>query len=555
MIRVRARSRVEGAPAAPAALPLLLDRSVGLAIKATSSRLRVFACTTLFANDAGFTRRREGAEDVRRGWNARSSPSRDREGRCAADQPCASSAPLRAPYSAALLCLALSACIGPRPDAPAASAVVPPPAWRTVLGEGSPIRADWWSAFGDPVLTSLVSRALGSNVDLAAAVARIDEARAAARLARAQQTPTLGGAVPGTTGQTVSPFGTPSDAFGAQPALTASYDLDLFGRLRAASRAAQAQALASEGARDTVRLAIASGVASNYITLRALDQRLAVAQQTLAARAEALRIARRRAETGYTSNLELHQAEAEYRATQQLVPAAELAISRQENALSLLLGASPGPIPRGLPLDRLLSPAIPDGLPADLLRRRPDLFQAEQTLVAADRTLDSARAAMLPNLALTGSAGVVLSTALANPIGVFSIGASVLSPIFDGGRLRAQNDVAVARRDQAAYAYRRTALVAFQEVDNALAGVQRSGEQAVALERQVDALAAALRNASNRYRAGYTSYIEQLDAQRGLLTAELALVQARADRITAYVALYQAMGGGWSPADVTATQR
>jgi multidrug efflux system outer membrane protein len=176
-------------------------------------------------------------------------------------------------------------------------------------------------------------------------------------------------------------------------------------------------------------------------------------------------------------------------------------------------------------------------------------------LVAADRTLDSARAAMLPNVALTGSAGVALSTALANPIGVFSIGASVLSPIFDGGRLRAQTDVATARRDQAAFSYRRTALTAFQEVDNALAGVQRSGEQAAALGRQVDALAAALRIASNRYRAGYTSYIEQLDAQRGLLSAELALVQARADRINAYVALYQAMGGGWSRGDVAATQR
>jgi multidrug efflux system outer membrane protein len=452
-------------------------------------------------------------------------------------------------------CATLAACIGPRPPAPAASAVVPPPAWRTQLGPAQPIRADWWNAFGDPVLTRLVATALAANVDLASAAARIDEARGAARLARAQQTPSLGGSAPGTTGQTVSPLGTPSDAVGATPAVTISYDLDLFGRLRQASRAAQAQLLASEAARDTVRLGIASSVATGYITLRGLDQRLAVARETLAARAEALRIARRRAETGYTSNLELRQAEGEYRATEQLVPQAELLVSRQENALSLLLGASPGPIPRGLALDRLLPPAIPDGLPADLLRRRPDLFGAEQALVAADRTLDSARAAMLPNLALTGSAGVALSTALASPIGIFSVGASILSPIFDGGRLGAQADVATARRDQAAYAYRRTALGAFREVDDSLAGVARSGEQAVALGRQVEALAAALRNASNRYRAGYSSYIEQLDAQRGLLAAELALVQARADRLNAYVALYQAMGGGWAREDVAATSR
>jgi len=454
-----------------------------------------------------------------------------------------------------LTLLALAGCIGPRPEAPAATAVAPPPAWRTALPAGGPVRADWWSAFGDPVLTTLVERGLANNPDLGSAAARIDEARAAARLARAQRTPSVGGSVPGTTGQTVGPLGTPSDAIGAQPAVSISYDLDLFGRLRQASRAAQAQLLASEGARDTVRLGIASGIATGYITLRALDLRLSVARETLAARAEGLRIARRRAETGYTSNLELRQSEAEYRATEQLVPAAELAISRQENALSLLLGENPGPIPRGVSLDRLAAPPIPAGLPADLLRRRPDIYQAEQTLVATDRSLDSARAAMLPNLALTGSAGVALSTALANPIGVFTIGASILSPIFDGGRLGAQADAATARRDQAAFAYRRAALQAFREVDDSLAGVQRSGEQAVALAGQRDALAGALRNASNRYRAGYSAYIDQLDAQRGLLTAELSLVQARADRLNAYVTLYQAMGGGWSPADVTATRR
>ncbi|MHA0330211.1 efflux transporter outer membrane subunit [Sphingomonas melonis] len=559
-IRAKPQRREERAPAAqPPSIAPVTEQAPTSAPCETSPRLRVSARTNCLSQARPACKihaktRRRGGDGIRA--TTRHSRLPDDEGGCPATR--APSSRLRV-FARTLTTLAattaLAACIGPRPQAPVAAAVAPPPAWRTTLGQGQPIQAGWWNAFGDPVLTDLVARALANNVDLALAASRIDEARAAARLAAAQRTPTLGGSLPSTTGQTVSPFGTPSDALGAQPLITASYDLDLFGRLRQASRAAQAQLLASEGARDTVRLAIASGVASNYIALRALDQRLAVAQQTLAARTEALRIARRRAETGYTSNLELHQAEAEYRATQQLVPAAQLAISRQENALSLLLGENPGAIPRGAPLDRLTPPPIPDGLPADLLRRRPDLFQAEQTLVAADRSLDSARAAMLPNIALTGSAGVVLSTKLADPIGVFSIGASILSPIFDGGRLRAQSDAATARRDQAAFAYRRTALVAFQEVDNALAGVQRSGEQATALGLQVDALAAALRNATNRYRAGYTSYIEQLDAQRGLLTAELALVQARADRLTAYAQLYQAMGGGWSREAIEATQR
>jgi len=459
-------------------------------------------------------------------------------------------------YAVALSIAAmLAGCIGPRPAPPPTVAVVPPPAWRTALGAGAPIATDWWNAFGDPVLTGLVVRALANSPDLGSAAARVEEARAAVRLTRAQQAPLVSAGVPLSDGQTVSPLGRPSDAIGVQPLVQASYDLDLFGRLRQASAAARAQALASEGARDTVRLAIAAGVASGYITLRALDRRLGVARDTLAARSEALRIARRRATTGYTSNLELRQAEGEYHAAEQLVPQAQLLIARQENALSVLIGDAPGPIARGLPLERLLPPAIPDGLPADLLRRRPDLFQAEQALVATDRSLDSARAAMLPGLSLTGSAGVVLSTALANPIGVFSIGGSVLSPIFDAGRLRAQADAAVARRDAAAFAYRRTALTAFREVDDSLAGVLRSGQQATALAAQRAALAGALRNASNRYRAGYSSYIDQLDAQRGLLNAELTLIQAQADRLTAYVTLYQALGGGWSRNDVALTTR
>ncbi|MES2058748.1 MAG: efflux transporter outer membrane subunit [Pseudomonadota bacterium] len=454
-----------------------------------------------------------------------------------------------------LIAAMAGACVGPRPEAPAAATVVAPPAWRTALGPGEPVRADWWAAFGDPLLTGLVERALANNPDLAAAAARVEEARAQERLSRAQLLPQVNAAGPASEARALNPFGIATTNTGAQPTISASYDLDLFGRLRQANAATRAQLLASEGARDTVRLGIASSVATGYITLRALDARLAVARDTLASRGEALRIARRRAETGYTSNLELHQAEGEYRATEQLVPQAELAISRQENALRLLLGETPGAVERGTALASFTAPPIPNGLPADLLRRRPDLFQAEQNLVAADRSLDSARAAMLPNLSLTGSAGLVLSTALSDPVGVFSLGGSILSPIFDGGRLRAQADAGAARRDQAAFAYRKAALTAFREVDDSLAGVQRSGEQAIAIAGQRDALAAALRNASNRYRAGYSSYLDQLDTQRGLLTAELALVQARADRLTAYVALYQAFGGGWSQQDVDGVSR
>lgn len=460
---------------------------------------------------------------------------------------------------ALLLPLLVAGCAlpGPRRAAPPDATVTPPPAWRSALTapDASPVNALWWQGFGDPVLTALVERALANNLDVLAAAARVEEARAAEALARAQLLPQLGGTVPETQGQSISALGTTARSAAVQPGVQLSYDLDLFGRLRQASRAARAQLLATAAARDTVRLATAATAASGYVTLRALDQRLAIARATLAARAEALRIARRRYETGYASRLEYRQAQAEYAATQQLVPAAELAIARQENALALLTGDSPRAVARGLALDRLATPPLPGGLPAQLLRRRPDLYQAEQTLVAADRTLDSQRAAMLPNLSLTGAGNLVLSTALAQPEVIFSLGASVLGPIFDGGRLRAQERVATARRDQAAYAYRRAALVAFREVDDALVGVRRTGEQADALAAQAAASRGALENATNRYRAGYSAYLEQLDAQRTLLTAELSLVQARADRLTSYVALYQAMGGGWTPADVAAVVR
>jgi len=179
------------------------------------------------------------------------------------------------------------------------------------------------------------------------------------------------------------------------------------------------------------------------------------------------------------------------------------------------------------------------------LRRRPDIVQAEQQVVAADRSLDAARAAFMPSIQLSAAGGIVNSTLITGPIGIFSIGGSILAPIFEGGRLRAQADVAAAQRDEAAFAYRKAALTAFREVEDALASLQRTSEQEAALRRERDALARALVHATNRYRAGYSSYLEQLDAQRGLLSADLSLVQARADQLSAAVSLYQALGGGW----------
>jgi NodT family efflux transporter outer membrane factor (OMF) lipoprotein len=446
----------------------------------------------------------------------------------------------------AIAALALTACAGPRAAPPGAAAVSTPGAWRDAPATEAGVDARWWSGFGDPALTAIVERALAQNTDVAIAAGRVEEARAQFRFAKAQQLPNLVGVAGGGRQRDVSPFGLPREQTAGQAELEVSYDLDLFGRLASASAAARETLLATEAARENVRLAVASSAASGYIELRGLDARLAVLRDTLAARQAALTVIRRRAEAGYGTLLDLRQAEADFHATEQQIPVAELTIRRQEDGLSLLLGENPRAIERGAALAELATPTIPPGLPSALLRRRPDVAQAERQLAATERSLDAARAAFMPNVQLTASGGVVASTLLASNIGIFSLGASVLAPIFDSGRLSAQRDVTVARRDQAAFAYRKAALTAFKEVEDALAAADRTAQQERNVAAQREALAEAYQLASNRYRAGYSPYLDQLDAQRSLLAADLQLVQVRSDRLNAAVALYQALGGGWT---------
>ncbi|WP_230625579.1 efflux transporter outer membrane subunit [Cupriavidus necator] len=445
----------------------------------------------------------------------------------------------------------LGGCVGPRPPVPAEASVTPPLAWRVEAGPSAPIEREWWQQYADPMLAALVDRALRNNDDVGIAVARVNEARALEGLARAQLLPTLDFALPAARARSLNAVGRELTINTAAPQLQAAYEVDLFGRLGDQAEATRENMLARQAAHDTVVLAVAAATARSYITLRALDAQLEVVRQTLVSRAEALRLADTRARAGYTSQLELEQARAEYESTAQAVPQAELAIARQENALSQLVGDSPPvAIERGVPLSELHEPPVPEGLPADLLRRRPDIAQAEFDLAATDASLSAARKAYLPQLHLSASGGLLYATRAVNPVTIWSLGGSVLAPIFEGGRIQANADAAAARRDQAAFAYRRVVLTAFREVNDNLAALQKLDEQVQRLQLQRNALAATLRHATNRYRAGYSPYLEQLDAQRGLLNAELSLVQARADRLNASVALYQAMGGGWR-ADAT----
>jgi len=454
---------------------------------------------------------------------------------------------MRTPLVALGALIFLSACAGPRP-APPDLAVPTPGQWRLGLdvAAGPDLSERGWSAFGDAGLTATVQEALANNLDLALAAARVEEARAQFNAADAQKGPNLNGAGGGARQRAVNAFGQPTEQTVSQTQLSIAYDADLFGRLRHATAASRANLLAARANQDAVRLAIAATAANGYIGVVALKARLSVLRQTIAARQAALALAQRRVGAGYAPTLDLRQAQVELAAAEQAIPAIDLALARQENGLRLLLGRADGPLPTGADLQTMSVPSLPAGLPASLLRRRPDLAAAEDQVVAADETLKSARAAFMPSLQLTATAGQIDSTLLNNPVGVFSVGGSVLAPLFDSGRLAAQRDIAAARRQQAALNYRRAALTAFREVEDGLAAVEANDRQEVALSRQLTAAADALRLASNRYRAGYSPFLEQIDAQRGLLASELALVQARSDRLTARVTLYQALGGGWA---------
>ena len=431
--------------------------------------------------------------------------------------------------------------IAPRPDA---SNVAPPIGWRTALAADGAIERQWWARFGDRQLAALVEQARANNSDLAIAAARVAEARAQERVARSLLLPSLSASLPGSEARSVNAFGQPSESLSAQPGFQAAYELDLFGGNAARREAARASAAAFAAAHDAATLSVSAATASGYITLLALDDRLQLLRETLVQRGEALRIARDRAEAGYTSQLELRQSEAEYRAAEQQIPVIEAARSRQENALSLLVGDTPHAILRGASFDALATPAIPSVVPSDLLRRRPDIAQAEYSLAATDANLRAARAQFLPQIRLSASAGAAVSTLLGDPISIWSVGGSILAPIFSGGRIEGQFDAATAQRDQAAFAYRKSVLTAFREVEDQLALIDRLGAQERMLSAQRTAVAEVLRHATNRYRAGYSSYLEQIDAQRALLSVDLSLIQLRSDRLTAYVALYQALGGG-----------
>ena len=427
---------------------------------------------------------------------------------------------------------------------------------------GTPVPAidRWWTQFEDPQLTALIEEALAANVDLRIAVARIDEARASLRLARSYQYPAvdadLRAARARRSDATEPRFPGPliTDNYGA--GLNVAYEVDLWGRLRAGSAAAQAALLATRYSAETVRTVLAAQVADAYFTLLAFDAELRLSRETLATRIESVSLQRQRFDAGLIGDYELRLAEAERATVASSVPPLERAVAQTEAALTVLAGRSPRAVfAPEIARDSSLKvdgpgPTVPAGLPSDLLARRPDIKQAEANLVAANARIDEARALYFPAVTLTarlGGESSELADLFSGPGLIWSVAGSVLQPVFGAGRIASQVDAATAQRQQAELSYVRAVQGAFRDVHNALVAHRSARDSYIAQEDRRAQFAEALRLADLRYTAGYTSYIEVLDNQRNLLDAEQARLVALRARQAALVDLYKALGGGWSP--------
>jgi multidrug efflux system outer membrane protein len=407
----------------------------------------------------------------------------------------------------------------------------------------------WWDVFQDPTLRSLIEEALRSGYDVRIAAARVEQAHAQYGIAGSQRFPNVTYQAAYESGHT-SKFATPSDATGSLIVANAyaSWEIDLWGRIRRLNEAAKAQYLASEEARRGVMLSLVSEVATAYFDLRELDAQLDIANRNKTAFQDTFDLFNRRLEGGTASGLETSRADASLSNVAAQVPLLEREIAAKENQLSLLLGHAPGPIPRGATLaEQTVPPSIPPGLPAALLLRRPDIRQQEQLLIAANANIGVAEAAFRPTISLTGLLGGQ-SPDLANLFGSgknWNIAAGVLGPIFNAGRLRNQERVAVAQFDEARLQYEQGVTNALGEVATSLVAVQKLAEEETLRDRAARADREAVRLATMRYQSGLSAYFEVLDAMEQLLTAENALAATRRDRLQAVVTLYRALGGGW----------
>ncbi|MGH8473211.1 MAG: efflux transporter outer membrane subunit, partial [Gammaproteobacteria bacterium] len=329
--------------------------------------------------------------------------------------------------------------------------------------------------------------------------------------------------------------------------IDASWELDVFGRIRRATESARAQVLAADETRRAVILSIVTGVASSYIFLRALDRQLEIARATARNYGETLRIFELRFKAGTVSRVEVTQVQSQYQQALATIPAFERQIQVQENLISILLGRNPAPIPRGRTIDRLALPGIPADLPSGLLERRPDIGAAEQALISANAQIGVARSFYYPTISLTsllGTSSAALSSLFTGPASIWLLSAAATAPIFTFGNIEGQVETAEAAQREAVERYRQTIQAAFREVNDALIGTQASRAELRARSERVLALQEYARLARRRFDEGVSGYLEVLIAQNDLFSAELAHAQTQADSLTQIVNVYKARGGG-----------
>lgn len=408
----------------------------------------------------------------------------------------------------------------------------------------------WWDVFQDKELQGLIRTALKNNYDVRIAATRVLQAQAQLGIARADQLPSLnaGGNVTSLRNPKAGPI--PGyELTQGQVNASASWNVDFWGRYRRATEAARANLLANQWAQKEVMATLVASVASSYFQLRQLDLELEISKRTLGTRNDSLDLTKTLEEHGINSMLDVRQSEQLVYTAASEVPDLERQIGQEENAISILLGNNPGDVPRGLKLtEQPHAPEVPVGLPSSLLERRPDIREAEESLIAANAQIGVARAAYFPQISLTGTAGyesAALTNLFTGPAGIWNLVGSVTQPIFEGGRLKSNVRLAEAQREQLLLTYQQSIQGAFRDVSNALIAYRKFREFRIQQQNLVDSAQDAARLSETRFKAGSTDYLEVLTNETNSFSAELALAQAQGNELNALVQLYQALGGGW----------
>jgi multidrug efflux system outer membrane protein len=416
----------------------------------------------------------------------------------------------------------------------------------------------WFEVFKDDQLQVLIRTAVAQNYDLRQSMARINAARAQLGLARADQFPNFAASgnvtttrLPqdGSLGRNLGDGVQRNISFGQVLLNLLNFEVDIWGRVKKIKNARAADLRAAEEDRNTVLTTVVSTVAAAYLQLRELDLELEISQRTLVTREESLRIIKLRADKGVATSLDVRQAEQLVYSARAAIPDLQRAIEQEENLINLLLGQNPAPIPRGRELvAQELTPTVPAGLPSVLLQRRPDIRSAEDTLVAANYSVEAARAAYFPRISLSGFLGgdsTALSSLFTGAGSVWGFGAQVTQPIFTAGRLKSNVKLNKAQQESAIVSYQSTVQGAFREVSDALIAYRKNREVRAQQELLVETLKERSRLAYLRYEGGVDSLLNALDADRDYFNAQLDLAQIKLNELTAVVQLYRALGGGW----------